>query len=292
MRPASCRSGARSVPPKAGSTSCGQHNQLVPVVARAEGRRHPRLAVHRAPIRRQIETAARSRRAGDRDPHRRLVRGGRRWARRRWRTPSCERIARGRALRAGSSGSKSMPATASIYATAETIAALPEIVELNIGHFLVGEAIFGGLAETVTGDARRDGPRPRAGAERCHDPRHRLRPHRHPPHREGDRAARRALPRAHLHRRRARARRAPRQARRDLRQALRRQGGLRQGARHRHARRRVVARHGRRQPAVRAARPCSSPAARCSGSPSSRRRATRRASTSPSPTSIRWRRPS
>jgi pyridoxine 5-phosphate synthase len=33
--------------------------------------------------------------------------------------------------------------------TAETIAALPEIVELNIGHFLIGEAIFGGLAGTV-----------------------------------------------------------------------------------------------------------------------------------------------
>ena len=36
------------------------------------------------------------------------------------------------------------------YASAETIAALPEIVELNIGHFLVGEAVFVGLAETVT----------------------------------------------------------------------------------------------------------------------------------------------
>ncbi len=35
------------------------------------------------------------------------------------------------------------------YATAETIAALPEVVELNIGHFLVGEAVFEGLAETV-----------------------------------------------------------------------------------------------------------------------------------------------
>jgi pyridoxine 5-phosphate synthase len=33
--------------------------------------------------------------------------------------------------------------------TAETIAAFPEIVELNIGHFLVGEAIFTGLREAV-----------------------------------------------------------------------------------------------------------------------------------------------
>jgi pyridoxine 5-phosphate synthase len=35
------------------------------------------------------------------------------------------------------------------YETAETISALPEIVELNIGHFLVGEAVFVGLAESV-----------------------------------------------------------------------------------------------------------------------------------------------
>ncbi len=35
------------------------------------------------------------------------------------------------------------------YATAETIAALPQVVELNIGHFLVGESVFEGLAETV-----------------------------------------------------------------------------------------------------------------------------------------------
>ena len=35
------------------------------------------------------------------------------------------------------------------YASAEIIASLTEIVELNIGHFLVGEAVFMGLAETV-----------------------------------------------------------------------------------------------------------------------------------------------
>ena len=29
------------------------------------------------------------------------------------------------------------------------IASLPQVVELNIGHFLVGEAVFEGLAETV-----------------------------------------------------------------------------------------------------------------------------------------------
>ena len=35
------------------------------------------------------------------------------------------------------------------YATAETIAALPQIRELNIGYFMMGEALFVGLAETV-----------------------------------------------------------------------------------------------------------------------------------------------
>jgi len=35
------------------------------------------------------------------------------------------------------------------YATAEKIAALPEIVELNIGYYMIGEAVFVGLAETV-----------------------------------------------------------------------------------------------------------------------------------------------
>src|SRR5262245_31978144 len=36
------------------------------------------------------------------------------------------------------------------FASAETIAALPQIVELNIGHFLIGEAVFSGLAASVT----------------------------------------------------------------------------------------------------------------------------------------------
>ena len=35
------------------------------------------------------------------------------------------------------------------YASAETIASLPQIVELNIGHFLIGESVFEGLAEAI-----------------------------------------------------------------------------------------------------------------------------------------------
>ena len=35
------------------------------------------------------------------------------------------------------------------YGSAEIISSLPEIAEVNIGHFLIGEAVFTGLAETV-----------------------------------------------------------------------------------------------------------------------------------------------
>ena len=35
------------------------------------------------------------------------------------------------------------------YDTARRVAALPEIVELNIGHFLIGEAVFVGLGEAI-----------------------------------------------------------------------------------------------------------------------------------------------
>ena len=35
------------------------------------------------------------------------------------------------------------------YVTADAIAALPEIVELNIGHYMIGEAIFERLTDVV-----------------------------------------------------------------------------------------------------------------------------------------------
>lgn len=35
------------------------------------------------------------------------------------------------------------------FVTAETISALPEIVELNIGHYLIGEAVFVGLGAAI-----------------------------------------------------------------------------------------------------------------------------------------------
>src|SRR5580692_12254442 len=59
-----------------------------------------------------------------------------------------ERIVRG-AKRANSVGLEVHAGHGLDFLTAATIAALPEIAELNIGHFLIGEAIFGGLGEVV-----------------------------------------------------------------------------------------------------------------------------------------------
>ncbi len=52
------------------------------------------------------------------------------------------------------------------YDTARTVAAIPQIAELNIGHFLIGEAIFVGLDEAVrTMRAAMDQGRAEAPAE-------------------------------------------------------------------------------------------------------------------------------
>jgi len=53
------------------------------------------------------------------------------------------------------------------YVTAEKISTLPEIVELNIGYYMIGEAVFVGLAETVrTMRAAMDLGRSRMGQSR------------------------------------------------------------------------------------------------------------------------------
>jgi len=59
-----------------------------------------------------------------------------------------ERIARGAAL-AAEAGLEVHAGHGLDFATAEQIATLSQIVELNIGHFLVGEAIFDGLPAAV-----------------------------------------------------------------------------------------------------------------------------------------------
>lgn len=59
-----------------------------------------------------------------------------------------ERIRRA-AQRAGELGLECHAGHGLDFDTARRIAGLPQIVELNIGHFLIGEAIFTGLAESV-----------------------------------------------------------------------------------------------------------------------------------------------
>ena len=59
-----------------------------------------------------------------------------------------DRITRGAAL-AKAAGLEVHAGHGLDFATAEQIAALGEVVELNIGHFLIGEAVFAGLGAAV-----------------------------------------------------------------------------------------------------------------------------------------------
>ena len=59
-----------------------------------------------------------------------------------------QRIVKGAAL-ATSAGLEVHAGHGLNYETSETISTLPEIAELNIGHFMMGEAIFEGLPQVV-----------------------------------------------------------------------------------------------------------------------------------------------
>ena len=137
------------------------------------------------------------------------------------------------------------------YDTARRIAAFPQVVELNIGHFLIGEAVFVGLAEAIRQMRRAMDGRARAP----HDHRLWLRPLRHSPHQGRIGASRRALPAKAVHAGGTGLLRREGLARGLLRQAIRRERGLRQGAGRRHQPRRRLAGHGRRQSALRPAHP-------------------------------------
>jgi pyridoxine 5-phosphate synthase len=124
----------------------GQHNALAPVVARFNDA-GIRTSLFIAADPRQIETAARLR-APVIEIHTgawcdAITDGDTAKAEAEWR-----RIVEGAAL-ARAAGLEVHAGHGLDYATAETIAALPEIVELNIGYFMVGEALFVGLAQTV-----------------------------------------------------------------------------------------------------------------------------------------------
>jgi pyridoxine 5-phosphate synthase len=124
----------------------GQHNALMPVIAKFKDA-GVRVSLFISADPKQIEAAARSGApvieihvgawceavdAGETE------RGEREW----------QRIVAGAKL-AKSAGLEVHAGHGLDYATAETISALPELVELNIGHFMIGEAVFVGLAQTV-----------------------------------------------------------------------------------------------------------------------------------------------
>jgi pyridoxine 5-phosphate synthase len=124
----------------------GQHNALAPHIVRLNDA-GIRVSLFIAADPRQIEMAAKLRApvieihtGGWCDA---VTDGNKAKAETEWR-----RIVEGAAL-ARSAGLEVHAGHGLDYATAETIAALPEIAELNIGYFMMGEALFVGLAETI-----------------------------------------------------------------------------------------------------------------------------------------------
>jgi pyridoxine 5-phosphate synthase len=129
-----------------GLDAAGQHNQLAPVVARLSDA-GIRVSLFVVGDPRQVEAAARLR-----APVIEIHVGA-------W----CEAVVEADNVRAQSEFEKIRAAARQAaglglevhaghgldFATAESISALPEIVELNIGHFLVGEALFTGLEPVI-----------------------------------------------------------------------------------------------------------------------------------------------
>ena len=141
-----CRSGGEELTTEGGLDVVGQHNALAPFIARLNDA-GIRVSLFIAADPQQIEMAARLR-----APVIEIHTGG--WcdavvdghtakAEAEW-----QRIVAGAAL-ARAAGLEVHAGHGLDYQTAETIAALPEIAELNIGYFMMGEALFVGLGETV-----------------------------------------------------------------------------------------------------------------------------------------------
>jgi pyridoxine 5-phosphate synthase len=129
-----------------GLDAAGQHNLLAPVVAKLSDA-GVRVSLFVAGDERQIEAASRLR-APVIEIHvgawcEAVVEGEKKAA-----ATEFERI-RAAAKQAAAMGLEVHAGHGLDFATAETIAALPEIVELNIGHFLVGEALFEGFDHVI-----------------------------------------------------------------------------------------------------------------------------------------------
>jgi pyridoxine 5-phosphate synthase len=129
-----------------GLDAVGQHNALAPFIARLNDA-GVRVSLFIAAEPRQIEMAAKLR-----APVIEIHTGG--WCNAVVESDAAKaeaewhRIVAGAAL-ARSAGLEVHAGHGLDYATAEKIAGISEIVELNIGYYMVGEALFVGLAETV-----------------------------------------------------------------------------------------------------------------------------------------------
>ena len=227
-----------------GLDAAGQHNHLAYFVDRLRGA-NIRVSLFIEPDPAPGRSRDPPRRAGRRIPHRPL-RPSRSEAER---VDELKRLTDAAAL-AAKNGIEPHAGHGLTLDNVAPIAAIPQLAELNIGHFLVGEAIFTGLEASVR--AMRPAMDSCAmivgiGSDLCNIERIQ---------KSLDRFGDRFLSRVFTDIERAKAEFAPVHPRRDAGQALRRQGGLLESGRHRLQARRVHEGHWRGQRAVGRADAC------------------------------------
>jgi len=125
-----------------GLDAAGQHNRLAPIVSRLADA-GIRVSLFIAPEMRQLEAALRLR-----APVVEFHTGEYAHAEGVARTGELKRIADMAAL-AARSGIEPHAGHGLTYDNVQPIAAIPQLAELNIGHYLIGEAIFVGLEASV-----------------------------------------------------------------------------------------------------------------------------------------------
>ncbi len=125
-----------------GLDAAGQHNRLAPIVARLADA-GIRVSLFIAPEPRQLEAALRLR-----APVVEFHTGEYAHAEGEQRAVELARIAEMAAL-AAKNGIEPHAGHGLTYDNVQAVAALPQLAELNIGHYLVGEAIFVGLEVAV-----------------------------------------------------------------------------------------------------------------------------------------------
>lgn len=125
-----------------GLDAAGQHNRLAPIVARLTDA-GIRVSLFIAPDERQLEAALRLR-----APVVELHTGDYAHADAEARPAELARIAHIAAL-AAKNGIEPHAGHGLTYDNVQPIAAIPQLVELNIGHYLVGEALFVGFDASV-----------------------------------------------------------------------------------------------------------------------------------------------